>query len=92
MIGRIDLEALEQYRAFLSNYSGDILGLTNSCLQKANSMKDQWNDSHVDEVINELIELKNCIDKFSGNCEQYGHILQEIIERYRLYLSGHFSG
>ena len=92
MIDKIDLEGLDKYRAFLSNYSSEINSLTNACLQKANATQEQWQDSHMDEVINEIMGLKSCIDKFSENCERYCHILQEMIDRYKLYLSGHFDG
>lgn len=92
MIGKIDLEGLDKYRAFLSTYSGEVLGITNICLQKANAMQEQWQDSHVDEVINELLGLKTCIDKFSENCDHYCNIMQEMIDKYKLYLTGHFTG
>lgn len=88
MIDKINLEGLDGYRAFLSNYSSEVLGLTDSCLQKANSLREYWQDSHIDEVINELMGLKGCIDNFSRNCDRYCRILQEMIEKYRQYLSG----
>lgn len=89
---KIDLEGIDRYRFFLSNYSSEVADLTNNCLQKANYVQEQWQDVHMDEVIHELRGLKNCIDLFSESCERYCHILQEIIERYKQYLSGHFSG
>ena len=91
MIGKIDLEGLDGYRAFLSGYSSEVLELTDNCLQKASTLQEQWHDGHVDEVIAELMQLKGCMNNFSQSCERYCKILQEMIEKYRIYLSGRFG-
>lgn len=88
MISKVDLDGLDLYCSFLSGYSGDVTELTNTFLQKATATQDHWQDSHMAEVVAEIMQLKRCIDKFSESCERACRNLRDMIEKYRQYLSG----